>query len=146
MLSRALPVAVALVLAASSCSGGGGAAQPTGHSCTKASDCYSGLDAGALSGQVVCLGLQGGYCSHTCTMESDCCAISGECPGGIKQVCAPLQASAQTYCFVSCEAADITPSGDGGSDPNAFCKTAASSTFTCRSTGGGVNNRKFCGP
>jgi hypothetical protein len=112
----------------------------------KTSDCYPGLDAGALSGTVVCLPLQGGYCSHTCTADTDCCKITGECPTGIKEVCAPLESNPQTYCFVSCAAADITPTADGGADPNSFCKSVANSSFTCRSTGGGSNNRKFCGP
>jgi hypothetical protein len=120
---------------------------PTGKSCMKPSDCYSGVaDAGALSGAVVCLSLQGGYCSHKCTTDSDCCKVPGECPGGIKEVCAPLESNAETYCFVSCEAADIAPSGDGGADPTAYCHSVAGSGFTCRSTGGGANNKKFCGP
>ena len=128
-----------------SCSGS--SAPPTGHACAQASDCYPGLDAGALSGQVTCLSLPGGYCSHTCTMDSDCCAVPGECPNGIKEVCAPLESNAQLYCFVSCGAADIGTTGDGGTaDTTAYCQRNAGATFTCRSTGGGTSNRKFCGP
>lgn len=114
----------------------------------KASDCYPGVpDAGALSGQVMCLPLQNGYCSHTCAMDTDCCAIAGECAAGIKEVCAPLESNAATYCFVSCETADIGNAADGGAaDPNAFCKRVTGKDFTCRSTGGGVANKKFCGP
>jgi hypothetical protein len=111
----------------------------------KPSDCYSGLDAGALSGQVVCLALHAGYCSHTCTADTDCCKVAGECPGGIKEICAPLQSNAQTYCFVSCETADIAPTADGGADPTAYCHSVAGSAATCRSTGGGAP-RKFCAP
>jgi hypothetical protein len=145
MLTRAGTVLWVLsLLGVAACSGG--AAQPTGHACAQTTDCYHGLDAGALQGQVVCLSLPGGYCSHTCTVDTDCCAVAGECPAGIKQVCAPLESNAQTYCFVSCETADIAPSGDGGADPNAYCNSVAGSTFTCRSTGGGASNRKFCGP
>jgi len=134
----------ALATAAFACSSH--SAQPTGQSCTKATDCYPGIDAGALSGQVMCLSLQGGYCSHTCTSDTDCCKVTGECPGGIKEVCAPLQSNAQTYCFVSCATADLPSSADGGADPNAFCKAVANPSFTCRSTGGGSANVKFCGP
>jgi hypothetical protein len=133
-----------VVLTSSACSST--SAPPAGHSCATASDCYSGIDAGALSGQVMCLPLQGGYCSHTCTMDSDCCKVAGECPGGIKEVCAPLESKPQTYCFVSCDAADIVPTADGGTDPNAFCRSVAGAGFQCRSTGGGTNNKKFCGP
>jgi hypothetical protein len=135
----------ALSLVVSACSGGGGA-QPTGQSCMKASDCYPGVDAGALAGEVMCLSLQGGYCSHTCTADTDCCKIAGECRGGIKEVCAPLESNPATYCFVSCDVADIAPTADGGADPNAYCRSVANASFTCRSTGGGASNRKFCGP
>jgi hypothetical protein len=127
------------------CSSGGGA-QKTGMSCTQATDCYPGVDAGTIAGQVRCLGLQGGYCSHTCTTDTDCCKAPGECATGIKEVCAPLESNPQTYCFVSCAAADIAPTPDGGADPNAYCRSVAGSTFTCRSTGGGSNNKKFCAP
>jgi hypothetical protein len=143
MLKRMLIVLVVGLAAACS---GGAKAPPTGQGCMKVSDCYPGLDAGALSGMVVCLPLQGGYCSHTCTADTDCCKVAGECPTGIKEVCSPLQSNAATYCFVSCDTADITPTADGGTDPNSFCKSAANPSFTCRSTGGGSANRKFCGP
>jgi hypothetical protein len=144
MLTRLAILLAVLTPFVSGCSSSGTPA--TGHSCSKPTDCYGGIDAGALSGDVVCLSLQGGYCSHTCTTDGDCCKVSGECPGGIKEVCAPLESNAATYCFVSCAAADIAPTGDGGADPNAYCHSVAGSSFTCRSTGGGANNRKFCGP
>jgi len=139
--------AFAIVLApALGCSGGAG--QKTGMSCKAPTDCYPGVDAGALQGTVVCLSLTNGYCSHTCTKDSDCCAVSGECTGGIKEVCAPLESNAQTYCFVSCDSADIsaTSGADGGADPNAYCASVAGVGFNCRSTGGGAANKRFCGP
>src|SRR5262252_3498572 len=145
MLIRLAILFGALSAVVAACSGGG-AAPATGHSCMKPSDCYPGLDAGALAGEVMCLSLQGGYCSHTCTADTDCCKVAGECPTGIKEVCAPLESNAAMYCFVSCDVADIAPGADGGADPNAFCKSVANASFTCRSTGGGANNRKFCGP
>jgi hypothetical protein len=143
MIERCVRVA-AIYVVAIGCSGG--AAQPTGQSCAMASDCYKGLDAGALKGQVTCLtSLPGGYCSHTCQQDSDCCAVSGECAKGLTEVCAPLESNPQTYCFVSCEAADISTAPDGGSeDPNTFCGRVAGTGFTCRSTGGGAANKKFC--
>jgi hypothetical protein len=124
-----------------------GAVQKTGQPCSQPGDCYPGIDAGALQGSVVCLGLTNGYCSHTCTRDSDCCAVSGECTG-VREVCAPLESNAQTYCFVSCAPTDLPgPStGDGGTDPNAYCAQVAGTGFNCRSTGGGAGNRKFCAP
>src|SRR6266478_6357111 len=105
---KTIVVALTLLFIGSSgssgCSGGS-ATPPAGHPCTKDSDCYVGLgpDGGGLQGTIICLtNLQGGYCTHTCTMNSNCCAVSGECPTGIKEVCAPLESQPQTYCFVSC--------------------------------------------
>jgi len=139
-------MAVVISVMAVGCSGGN--TPKTGQSCAMASDCYKGVaDAGSLQGLVVCLDLQGGYCSHECTQDTDCCAVSGECEKGIREVCAPLESNPQTYCFVSCETADLGAASDGGTeDPTAFCHRVAGSTFTCRSTGGGVANKKFCGP
>jgi hypothetical protein len=51
------------------------------------------------------------------------------------------------YCFLSCAAADISAAPDAGTvDPATYCQRWANSSFTCRSTGGGSNNQKFCGP
>jgi hypothetical protein len=131
-----------LVACSSSGSGGGGPSTNTGLTCTSANQCYSGLDAGALKGSLVCLPLQGGYCSHTCTVDADCCAVPGECAAGIKEICSPLESNPQTYCVLSCETADMP----AGSDANVFCQNNANPNFNCRSTGGGAKNRKFCGP
>ena len=122
---------------------GGGSGTLTGLTCSNASQCYAGLDAGTLHGSVVCLtSLKDGYCSHTCATDADCCAVGGECPAGIKEVCGPLQSNPQTYCVLSCETADVP----AGMDPTVFCQKNANASFTCRSTGGGAKNRKFCGP
>jgi len=133
------------------CSGGNSASGPieqTGQSCAAASQCYAALDAGALRGDVTCLTqLQNGYCTHTCESDSDCCAVPGECLTGFKQVCASFESSGKNYCFLSCESSDIAAAPDGGTtDPSVYCQTWAGATFTCRSTGGGSKNRKFCGP
>jgi hypothetical protein len=141
-----LCVGASIVLACSSSSNAGGPAVQTGTACTSAANCYSGLDAAALHGQVVCLTqLQNGYCSHACQTDADCCAVPGECPAGFKEICAPLQSVPQTYCFLSCDPANI-PASAGTTDPNTFCQRFANAGFTCRSTGGGANNKKFCGP
>jgi hypothetical protein len=88
----------------------------------------------------------GGYCTHTCTTDADCCATPGECKTGFKQVCSPFENQETKYCFLSCEDADITASpNDGTTDPNAYCQKFAGETLSCRSTGGGDLNRKFCG-
>jgi hypothetical protein len=51
------------------------------------------------------------------------------------------------YCFLSCASADISASPDAGTtDSTTYCQRWANPTFTCRSTGGGSANRKFCGP
>jgi hypothetical protein len=119
-----------------------------GQSCTAANQCYTTLDPGTLQGQVACLTqLPNGYCTHTCQSDSDCCAIPGECPSGFKQVCASFESTGHNYCFLSCESSDIAAAPDGATtDPSLYCQMWAGATFTCRSTGGGSKNRKFCGP
>lgn len=133
------------------CSSGGSSGAPpsqVGQSCTSATSCYAGLDAAALKGQVTCLTqLQSGYCTHTCQADADCCAVPGECLSGFKEVCAPVQSATAMYCVLSCEASDITAApGAGTTDPTTYCQRWANAAFTCRSTGGGAANRKFCGP
>jgi hypothetical protein len=138
-----LPLSVALACGSSSSS----PAPQTGQSCTQSSQCYATLDAAALHGTVTCLTqLQNGYCTHTCTADTDCCAVPGECPANLAETCAPLSSAPTTYCFVSCEANDIAASNSGITDPNAYCQHFAGSTFNCHSTGGGSANKKFCGP
>ena len=129
-------------------SGGAGPGEHVGQSCSTAGQCYPGLDASALAGQATCLTqLQSGYCTHTCQSDSDCCSVPGECITGFKQVCAPFESTAQSYCFLSCATSDIAAAPDAGTtDPSTYCQTWASAAFTCRSTGGGSSNLKFCGP
>jgi hypothetical protein len=136
-------VSLAAVAAVVACSGG---SSPVGAPCTTASSCYPGLDAAALQGTATCLTqISGGYCTHTCSADADCCAVPGECKSGFKEICAPFENQTQTYCFLSCEAADIAASGSGITDPNAYCQKYAGPSFSCRSTGGGANNKQFCG-
>ena len=113
-----------------------------------ASQCYPLVqNQSSIHGAVTCLTqYQGGYCTHTCTSDADCCAVSGECQSGFKEVCSPFENQPTTYCFLSCADADIAAAPNGGTtDPNAYCQKFGGPSMSCRSTGGGTNNRKFCG-
>lgn len=129
-------------------SSGGITPGQTGSSCSSSAQCFPGIDAGALHGQATCLTqLTNGYCTHTCTSDADCCAVPGECRTGFKEVCASFESSGQMYCFLSCSAADVAAAPDAGTtDPTTYCQDWANASFTCRSTGGGSQNQKFCGP
>ena len=123
-------------------------AQPTGASCTSTVECYPGINVSTLKGTATCLTqLQGGYCTHTCTSNSDCCAVPGECPSAFPEVCSPIGSAPGTYCVLSCSSSAIAMAPNGGTtDPNAYCQAFANPTFNCHSTGGGTANQKFCGP
>jgi hypothetical protein len=124
----------------------------TGSACKAPADCYGTLDAASLKGEARCIDrVTNGYCTHTCTQDSDCCAVEGECKSGFKQVCAPFESTTEKYCFLSCEPSDITAAPDaggvdGGDDGTQYCQKNASAEFGCRSTGGGQGNRKVCIP
>jgi hypothetical protein len=116
-----------------------------GQSCKQASECYAGVADKSKLGTVVCIDkVPNGYCTHTCQQDSDCCAVSGECPNNLKQVCAPFESTSGKYCFLSCETADLPKDVNG--DASAYCKRDANENFGCRSTGGGNQNRKICAP
>jgi hypothetical protein len=118
----------------------------TGQSCSTASQCYAGIgDAQALHGEPICMAqFTNGYCTHHCATDADCCAVTGECPVGIVEVCGPFESTGEMYCFLSCE--DAAVSNAGMSDANAYCARYANPDFLCRSTGGGSANRKVCVP
>lgn len=139
IVTRALAV-TAVALAAYAC---GGTADQAGQPCTQASECYPGIDPAKLKGGAVqCLDrVPGGYCTHLCTKDADCCAVSGECPGGHPEVCAPFESTGMMMCFLSCEASNL-----GGLDETSYCQQYAGDAFGCRSTGGGKDNRKICSP
>lgn len=124
----------------------------TGSACTTAAQCYGHLDAQSLKGEPRCLDrVTNGYCTHVCQTDADCCAVPGECRTGLKQVCAPFESAGEKYCFLSCEAADINAANDAGAtdagtDEQSYCKKNVSDEFSCRSTGGGAENRKACIP
>ena len=112
----------------------------------------SAVAAYCTSEEVVCLDrVAGGYCTHECTGDPDCCAVPDECWSNLVQVCAPFESTGERYCFLGCEDADIA---DGtarvGADPSIgadeYCARYAHPSFHCRSTGGGAANRRVCVP
>ena len=117
--------------------------EQTGSVCEAAAECYPNVAQGDLLGDALCLtDVRGGYCTHTCTLDSDCCAAEAECETSLAQVCSPFQSTGQMMCFLSCEPDDISD----GLDEQEYCQREASRDFICRSSGGGVNNRKVCVP
>jgi hypothetical protein len=142
-------IALAALLASNACSSSSASGPapytgPVGQQCTSAAQCYGSIDAGALLGQAACLTVTGGYCTHTCTTDADCCAVPGECPDGRPEVCGPFESEPSMYCLLSCETNDLADAGIA--DANAYCATYANPNFTCRSSGGGSANRKICAP
>lgn len=124
---------------------GNGTPTNTGASCAAPSECFPGVDHDALSGPVQCLDrVSGGYCTHDCVQDSDCCAVSGECPLARPEVCAPFESTGDRLCFLSCESADVKAAGFA--DDTTYCQHYTSAAFICRSTGGGSDNRKVCVP
>ncbi|MFT3767711.1 MAG: hypothetical protein QM820_19835 [Minicystis sp.] len=140
--SRLLGRAAAVLFVSAAAYACGSSGEPAGMPCTQASECYPGVDQTTIKGDVLCLDkVSGGYCTHQCTTDADCCAVSGECPGGHPEVCAPFESTGMMMCFLSCEASDL-----GGVEEGAYCQQYAGAAFGCRSTGGGANNRKICSP
>ncbi len=143
-----------------SASGGtAGVPEQTGSSCEQPTDCYSAINAEDLSGAVACLSnVENGYCTHECTEDTECCAVEGECQTDLAQVCASFTSASAKYCFLSCEDEDIANAAGGagggggaggaagGLTPDEYCKRYAHPSFVCRSTGGGIENRKACMP
>lgn len=113
-----------------------------GEACVSVDECYDEVEPGALVGDPICLDrVEGGYCTHTCQTDADCCAVEGECRSDFPQVCAPFESTGMMMCFLSCEAADIGDHAEGE-----FCQEEAHPAFGCRSSGGGAANRKVCVP
>jgi hypothetical protein len=130
---------------------GGNSAPPpppeqAGQACTAPAQCYPGIDGGALmGGGAVCMDrVPGGYCTHFCNVDTDCCALAGECKTSHPQVCSPFESATAKYCFLSCEDKIVTDFGQTNADT--FCATFAYTGFKCRSSGGGSQNRKVCTP
>ena len=156
-MRNALGTLILLTFAAANCLGGcgsddsddsdgtstDGSPEPTGATCEADDECYPDVGDGALVGDELCLtDVRGGYCTHTCTDDADCCAAEGECKTDLEQVCSPFQSTGQMLCFLSCEADDIPDERD----EQEYCQEEASRDFICRSSGGGSDNRKICVP
>jgi len=134
-------LAAALLL---SC-GGDDDVEGTGQACEEVADCYADVE-GEVEGEIACLDVSGGYCTHTCTVDSDCCAQEGECDyedlGELIQVCAPFTSMEDTWCFLSCE--DDALARVPEEDRATFCQDI-SPDLNCRATGGG-DPKKACLP
>lgn len=127
---------------------GGTLIDQTGGSCETADDCYTNL-AEEVNGEIMCLDrVEGGYCTHECEEDTDCCAVEGECNDAFTHVCSPFESTGVQLCFLSCEDENVLLGAAGASsgDANEFCQTHAGPDFVCRSTGGGATNRKVCVP
>lgn len=134
-MQRLTTFALALLFVGAACSDDKGT--DTGNSCEVVDDCYPNVDHEELSGTAQCLDrVAGGYCTHECETDADCCAAEGECADDApEQVCAPFESTGQRLCFLSCEG-----------QPEDYCQTELSEDFGCRSTGGGSDNRQVCTP
>jgi len=117
-----------------------------GQPCTTAAQCYPQINGAPLvGGAAVCLDrVAGGYCTHLCATDADCCAVPGECTTPHVQVCSPFESASGKYCFLGCEDGDRADAGVA--DADTFCATYAYAGFKCRSSGGGSQNRKVCTP
>jgi hypothetical protein len=144
---RALGVVVALLAVACGDDDGEskeatGSPEETASACEAASQCFEGLE---IEGDPICLDrVRGGHCTHSCEADEDCCAVEGECDTGLEQVCSPFESAEGMMCFLTCEAEDVD--GSDYADESEYCQRLVSPDFSCRSSGGGSNNRKICVP
>jgi hypothetical protein len=77
-----------------------------------------------------CLDKSGdGFCTWACKVDADCAWDEDE----FARVCASFESEGGLHCFPSCEDAPDAPD-------------ACPDGFTCRSTGGGSDNRHVCFP
>ncbi len=131
------PFTLSLAILVAACGDDDEEVDGVGSACTKAEQCYADLEA-EVAGAAMCLDrVEGGYCTHACATDADCCTVEGECPGGREQVCGPFESTGLRLCFLSCE---------DQADGDAYCAEYAHEGFICRSTGGGSTNRKVCVP
>lgn len=109
-----------LLLLGTSCGG-----SPIYASCEQPDDCPAPEGATAE-----CLDKSSeGFCTWSCSSDSDCAFDEDE----YERVCASFESEEGEHCFPSCE---------GAEDEDEACPQG----FTCRSTGGGSDNRKVCFP
>jgi hypothetical protein len=134
----ALPLLALLCMVLVACDDDGDDDLETGDQCAVAADCFEEIDHEQLAGEVTCITkVDGGYCTHECLTDEDCCTVPGECDDGFEYLCAPYTATGESYCFISCE---------GTVENEHFCRDNAHPDFTCRSTGGGADNKFVCVP
>lgn len=140
--------AIPLLAAAALAGCGDDDAEDTGEACSVADDCYEDVieeDRDMIAGEIECLDrVEGGYCTHQCETDDDCCLIDGECDdsGDHRVICSPFEnESGIKRCFLACEAEDI-----GDLEETDYCHEFANDEFGCRSSGGGNENRKVCVP
>ena len=99
------------------------------ETCEVADDCEAWAPDSA---EPVCLEKSGGgFCSWECATDPDCADDPDE---DFAYVCSSFEDTEGLYCFPSCNEgedseAEVCPDG-----------------FTCRSTGGGTDNRRICFP
>jgi hypothetical protein len=136
-------------------SGGPPPGEQTGQACSAPAQCYPGIDQTTLRGTVECLtNVQGGYCTHQCTADADCCAVAGECRTALVEVCSPFESLPGQRCFISCGAEDLARAQaqrvwglSGDASETAYCQHFTGNPyFGCRSSGGGSAKRKICVP
>ncbi len=117
----------------------------TGEACSVPDDCYEDVveeDRDMIAGEIECLDrVEGGYCTHLCETDDDCCTVDGECETDHPQVCSPFESTDLKRCFLSCE-----PDIIGDFEETDYCHEFANDEFGCRSSGGGTENRKVCVP
>ena len=141
MKALRLVLSIALGTTLAAC-GGDDDGENVGSACEVADDCFDDIERESIVGEIECLTrVEGGYCTHLCEGDDDCCAVEGECETDLRQVCSPFESEDDTRCFLSCEAEDI-----GDEEENEYCQNHAHESFVCRSTGGGDQNRKVCVP
>ena len=120
--------------------------EQVGAVCEVDTECFPDVAEGELLGEPRCLTrVRSGYCTHLCETDSDCCAVAGECKSTLPQVCSPFESAEGKMCLLSCEDADVEGDPEA-EDANDFCQRNASWDFSCRSSGGGSENRKVCMP
>jgi hypothetical protein len=139
MRSRLVPPLLLALAFATGCAEDDGI-DNVGAACEAPGECFPEVEVREeIQGEIVCLGdVPGGYCTHLCQTDDDCCAVEGECENGLPQVCAPFQSTGMMMCFLTCE--HVTDDAEG------YCEQEAHPSFGCRSTGGGSMNRRVCVP
>lgn len=98
--------------------------RPLYATCATADECAEAIPEDA---EGACLDKsESGFCTWTCSVDTDCTVPDD-------WVCASFESEPGLYCFPSCE---------GVEDDAEACPPG----LTCRSTGGGSDNRKVCFP